>query len=83
MRETTYIHMVGSLGRHNLMAVYTLILVAGSGDRLGAFQVVAADDEAAMALMADHRGRHPEAKRIAIWDGGTRRVYPPPEVRRI
>ena len=64
------------------MALYAFFLVSEWGDRIGALHVVAPTDEAAIGLLAEHERRHPEAKRIEIWDGTTRRVYPSPEVRR-
>ena len=64
------------------MALYAFFLVAENGDRIGAEHVTAPSDAAAIALLPQHQSRHPQAKRIEIWDGTTRRVYPSPEIRR-
>jgi hypothetical protein len=64
------------------MALYVFFLVSEWGDRIGALHISAPSDEAAIGLMAEQHRRHPEARRIEIWDGATRRVYPSPEVKR-
>jgi hypothetical protein len=64
------------------MALYAFFLVSEQGDRIGALHLTAASDEAAIGLIAEQHQRHPQAKRIEIWDGTTRRVFPPPEISR-
>ena len=64
------------------MALYAFFLVSEFGDRIGALHITAPSDAAAIGLIAEQHERHPHAKRIEIWEGTTRRVFPSPDVQR-